>query len=166
MARKRTVNIGIAGEAGTGKSVLALMVEEALKSKGIEVTTFDDNEVGSVDEAREVIVERADRVFTYLKDHVHVDIRTLQARFGADTSTRLLPPRVQRALQHVQSVFPEVVMVLFMPDARWRYMTRDLECPTFDERIDQGVLEDAVHDLDPTRLPVVFSLRHADNNLG
>ena len=68
----------------------------------------------------------------------------------------MIPLRVQTALDHVRSVFPEVSMVVFNTDTRWRYMDDNFNAPIFNDEIDVSILEDAVYDL--SELPCVFQL--------
>lgn len=64
------------------------------------------------------------------------------------------PPKIQAALDHVRSFFPDVVMVVFSTDARWQYMTEEFEAPVFPNEVDVTILEEAVYDLD--ELPALY----------
>ena len=72
----------------------------------------------------------------------------------------MIPKNVKIALDHVRSIFPEVSMVVFNTDTRWQYMDDDFNAPKFDDRIDVGILENAVYDL--VELPCVFQLNDDD----
>jgi hypothetical protein len=67
-----------------------------------------------------------------------------------------IPPKVKAALEHVISIYPDVCMVIFNSDTRWQYVDDCFNAPSFDERIDVGILEDAVYDL--VDLPCVYEL--------
>lgn len=58
------------------------------------------------------------------------------------------------ALDHVRTVFPHVTMVVYNKQGEHQYMSDHFEQPTFDERIDLTLIEDAC-DAVPT-LPFVF----------
>ncbi len=66
------------------------------------------------------------------------------------------PDAVLVALEHVRSIFPEVVMVVFQRDARWQYMGEDFDRPVFDDRVDTGILEDASAAVES--FPAVFEI--------
>jgi len=56
-----------------------------------------------------------------------------------------MPKEVEIALKHVQSVHPEVCLVVFDPIGRWIYMDENFDRPAFDGRIDVSLLEDAAN---------------------
>lgn len=54
--------------------------------------------------------------------------------------------KVQAALRHVHSVFPEVTQVFYGADGRWLFCNEDFDAPNFKEapvNVDIGLLEDA-----------------------
>lgn len=54
--------------------------------------------------------------------------------------------KVQAALRHVHSVFPEVTQVFYGADGRWLFCNDDFDAPNFDKapgKVDIGLLEDA-----------------------
>lgn len=63
---------------------------------------------------------------------------------------------IKKALEHVQSVFPEVSIVIFTTDGRWCYMTEDFGTPNFNisSVIDQSILEDAADSVE--QLPFIY----------
>lgn len=65
-----------------------------------------------------------------------------------------IPEKVLIALQHVQSIHPEVVQVFYGVDQRWLYTDADFNGPNFDSRIDVSLLEDAAGSL--TSFPAAF----------
>ena len=67
-----------------------------------------------------------------------------------------MPPKVKSALDHVRSIYPDVCLVVFNSDTRWCYMNDVFDSPTFDDRINVGILEDAIYDL--VDLPCVFEI--------
>jgi len=55
--------------------------------------------------------------------------------------------KVQEALRHVRSVFPEVTQVFYGAQGNWLYCSDDLEAPGFDgphAAVDVGLLEEAL----------------------
>ncbi len=66
------------------------------------------------------------------------------------------PDAVIAALEHVRSIFPEVVMVVFQRDTRWQYMGQDFDHPVFDDRVNTGILEDASAAVE--EFPAVFEV--------
>lgn len=64
--------------------------------------------------------------------------------------------KVQEALRHVASIHPEVVQVFYGVDGRWLFCGEGFEAPTFDGRIDIGLLEDAADTVEV--LPAAFFL--------
>ncbi len=64
------------------------------------------------------------------------------------------PAHVQRAFDHVKSIFPEVVMVMYTPTMKWMYIDEDGEAPAFNDQVDVSLLEDAVDSLDT--FPCIF----------
>jgi hypothetical protein len=63
---------------------------------------------------------------------------------------------VRKALEHVQSIYPQVHQVFFSDDGRWRFCGEIDEAPEFDDRVDVGLLEAALDSLDA--LPAAFSI--------
>lgn len=63
---------------------------------------------------------------------------------------------VREALEHVQSIYPQVHQVFFSDDGRWRFCGEIDEAPEFDDRVDVGLLEAALDSLDA--LPAAFSI--------
>jgi len=59
-----------------------------------------------------------------------------------------MTPEVKVALDHVRSLFPDVVCVTYDEEWRWHYETGSGFLPSFDERIDIALLEDAADSLD------------------
>ena len=66
------------------------------------------------------------------------------------------PDAVLLALEHVRSLYPFVVMVVYSSDGRWQYMNDGFDSPVFDDRVDVGILEDASDAV--TELPAVFEI--------
>jgi len=62
--------------------------------------------------------------------------------------------KIIKALKHVQSVYPQVCMVVFSKDSKWQYMDEDFNAPVFDDRIDVGILEEAVDSIEV--LPFIY----------
>jgi hypothetical protein len=72
-----------------------------------------------------------------------------------------MTPEIQAAFREVQRHFPQVNVVLFLPDGTWRYFDTNGEMPSFhrwiDPRwIDIDILEAALDSLGETPLPAVF----------
>lgn len=65
-----------------------------------------------------------------------------------------VPKEVRTALIHVQSLYPEVDLILFGTGGEWRLMSGSLEPVAFDERIDTSILEDAAASI--KELPALF----------
>lgn len=63
---------------------------------------------------------------------------------------------VRAALKHVQAIFPLVKQVDFDKDGRWAYHDGNGNCPSFENTVDVGILEDAAYDLQ--QLPCSFIL--------
>ena len=61
---------------------------------------------------------------------------------------------VYDALVHVRQFHPDVEIVVYTSDGRWHYVTEDFNLPTFDPKIDVGILEDAADSLE--QFPAVF----------
>jgi hypothetical protein len=59
-----------------------------------------------------------------------------------------------KALKHVQSVYPQVCMVVFAKDSRWHYMDEVFNAPVFDNRIDISLLEEAADSIET--LPFIY----------
>ena len=66
----------------------------------------------------------------------------------------MVTQEIKAAIKHVQSVFPQVCMVVFSKQARWCYMDEEFNTPKFDERIDIGILEAAIDSIE--ELPFVY----------
>jgi len=67
-------------------------------------------------------------------------------------------PAVKIAFDHVRSIYPIVSMVVFNREGRWIYTNDDFDIPTFDDRIDVGILEDACDSVaDSVGFPAVFA---------
>lgn len=66
-------------------------------------------------------------------------------------------PEVRAALKEVQRLHPQVNIVLYLPDATWRFFDTDGEIPAFKNGINVSILEDAFDAVDNRhKLPVVF----------
>lgn len=70
--------------------------------------------------------------------------------------------KILKALLHVRSVFPQVTRVEFDSELRWLYTDgRGFEddAPSFDGRIDQGLIEDAS---DEAEINTIYILEGAE----
>jgi len=74
------------------------------------------------------------------------------------TRANKMPRKVLKALNHVRKFFPDVMMVVFNSAGRWQYLTEDFNAPTFSDKIDVGILEDAANAVDNSIIgfPAVF----------
>ena len=72
----------------------------------------------------------------------------------------MIPKSVKTALDHVRIFHPEICMVVFNTDTRWRYVDENFTAPAFDDRVSTSILEHAVDDLD--EFPCVFQLEDND----
>jgi len=79
---------------------------------------------------------------------------------NAKTNMRIVTPQapleVIHALCHVRQHHPNVNMVVYKSDTRWRYMNADGLIPTLGSNIDVGILEAAQAAL--TKFPCVFEI--------
>lgn len=64
--------------------------------------------------------------------------------------------KVQEALKHVKSLFPEVTQVFYGTDGRWLYCGEAFEAPEFDGKVDVSLLEEAADSVET--LPAAFAL--------
>lgn len=71
------------------------------------------------------------------------------------------PEPVRRALLHVRSFYPDVVMVAFQSDGRWQYMDANFKGPKFGPEVDVGILEAASNSVNPC-MPALFELEEGE----
>jgi hypothetical protein len=65
-----------------------------------------------------------------------------------------IPSPVKKAFNHVKSFHPEVTMVVFNKYGQWQFMDDNFDAPTFNEKIDMSLLEDACDSV--IELPNIF----------
>ena len=70
-------------------------------------------------------------------------------------TTKVLPKKVEIALNHVRTFFPDVCSVRFDKNVQWLYKTKYGEAPNFNNvNIDVSILEAAADSL--TEYPIKF----------
>ena len=72
-------------------------------------------------------------------------------------SNEVVKEKVQKALRHVNSLYPEVNQVFFGTDQRWLFCGEGFETPKFGKEVDVSLLEEAADSL--IELPAAFYLR-------
>lgn len=76
--------------------------------------------------------------------------------------------KVQEALRHIQSLFPEVTQVFYGADGRWQYLDDEFEAPLFgDEPVDVSLLEDAANAAEEEKgFPCAYALLQEEQTQG
>ena len=65
--------------------------------------------------------------------------------------------KIKEAIEYVRDTFPDVIMVLYGPDGRWRYMDANMDAPSFRGlNVDISILEDACSEV--AFFPIVYIL--------
>ena len=70
---------------------------------------------------------------------------------------------IRLALETVRKFHPQVTTVVFNQYGQWNYCDDNFDSPTFDDDIDQGILEDASDSV--KTLPCVFCIETVETHL-
>jgi len=60
-------------------------------------------------------------------------------------SNNTIPGKVVEAFDHVRSIHPQVVRVVYLPDSTWRYLDAEGDAPAFDKNVDTSLLEEGMN---------------------
>lgn len=74
----------------------------------------------------------------------------------------IITPEIKRAFQHVQEFHPQVCILIFTTDIRWRYLDIEFNAPVFGEEIDTSILEEAIDTWNV--FPAIFEYSELCNN--